>query len=245
MPVYYGRRGAQSYGHDIGILLMECFNPFPPGDVGNASTYDYPVLYETVRGVTIESLVERGETAAIDAMIEAAQKLEREGVKAITSDCGYMLVYQDLVAQALKVPVMMSSLLQLRFIASLIPPEGEIGLICAHSDRMNAGLLDAAWPERNRTIRVGGMEHQPGFREAILDEKGRLDTEVVEAETVAVAQALVTAYPNIRALLIECSNLPPYSAAVQQATGLPVFDFITMIDHVRASIARPVFRGGY
>lgn len=245
MPIYHGRRGAQSYGHDIGILLMECFNPFPPGDVGNASTYGYPVLYETVPGVTIESLVECGETAAIDAMIAAARKLEREGVKAITSDCGYMLAYQDMVAAAVKVPVMMSSLLQLRFMGSLIPPGAEIGIVCAHEPRMNSGWLEKAWPNPDRTIRIAGMQDQPGFREAILEEQGRLDTDLVEAETVAVATRLVEQYPDIRILLLECSNLPPYSAAVQKATGLPVFDFITMIDHVRAAIARPVYVGRY
>jgi aspartate/glutamate racemase len=245
MPIYHARRGAQSYGHDIGILLMECLNPFPPGDVGNASTYGYPVLYETVPGVTIESLVERGETAAVDAMVAAAQKLEREGVRAITSDCGYMLAYQDMVASAVKVPVMMSSLLQLRFMGSLIPPGAEIGVVCAHEARMKAGWLQKAWPDSDRTIRVAGMQDQPGFREAILDEMGRLDSDKVEAETVAVTMELVARYPDIRILLLECSNLPPYSAAVQEATGLPVFDFITMIDHVRAAIARPRFTGRY
>ncbi|MBT9385427.1 aspartate/glutamate racemase family protein [Pseudooceanicola sp. CBS1P-1] len=245
MAIYHARRGAQSYGHDIGILLMECWNPFPPGDVGNAATYGYPVLYETVAGVTIEALVERGEASAVDAMVEAARKLETEGCKAITSDCGYMLMYQDVVAAAVKVPVMMSSLLQLRFIASLLPPGGEIGVVCAHKARLEAGLLDMAWPERNRTVHVAGMEDQPAFRRAILDEEGVLDTDLVEAETVAVTRAMVEANPDIRAILIECSNLPPYSAAVQAATGLPVFDFITMIDMVRASTARPRFSGGY
>jgi aspartate/glutamate racemase len=245
VPIYHARRGGQSYGHDIGILLMECWNPFPPGDVGNASTYGYPVLYETVTGVTIEALVERGETSAIEAMIAAAQKLEREGVKAITSDCGFMLAYQDTVARAVDVPVMMSSMLQLPFIASLLAPGAEIGVVCAHAGSMTARVLDMAWPERNRTVHVAGMEEQPAFRRGILDEEGVLDTEAVEAETVAVTRAMIEANPKIRAILIECSNLPPYSAAVQAATGLPVFDFITMIDMVRASVARPVFTGRY
>jgi hypothetical protein len=41
--------------------------------------------------------------------------------------------------------------------------------------------------------------------------------------------------------LIQCSDLPPYAAAIQRATGLPVFDMVTLIDHVRAALKRRPF----
>src|SRR5690349_23463818 len=35
--------------------------------------------------------------------------------------------------------------------------------------------------------------------------------------------------PSIAAVVLECSMLPPYAKAVQEAVQLPVFDFITLI----------------
>ena len=34
-------------------------------------------------------------------------------------------------------------------------------------------------------------------------------------------------HPNIGAFLLECSNMPPYAAAIHRHTGKPVFDNIT------------------
>mmetsp|Transcript_28719 Transcript_28719/g.89310 ORF Transcript_28719/g.89310 Transcript_28719/m.89310 type:complete len:85 (+) Transcript_28719:2-256(+) len=36
--------------------------------------------------------------------------------------------------------------------------------------------------------------------------------------------------PPIRATLLECTDLPPYSDALRKATSLPVFDAITCAD---------------
>ena len=52
---------------------------------------------------------------------------------------------------------------------------------------------------------------------------------------------MVTADTAIRTILLECSNLPPYAAAVQAAVGLPVYDFVTMLHHVRATLVRTPF----
>ncbi|TPM40460.1 aspartate/glutamate racemase family protein [Mesorhizobium sp. B2-3-4] len=245
MAIYRVRGDAQSYGHEVGILLIACSNPFPPGDVGNASTYSYPVLYETIRSVTIESLINDGDRSMAGDVIAAALRLQDMGVKAITSDCGYMLYFQEEVAAALKVPVMLSSLLQLPLIAATLAPQAAIGIICANAARLTAPLLSLAYPNPIRAVHVVGMQGAPAFRSAILDEEGMLDTDAVEVEIVERANALVSRHPEIGAILLECSNLPPYAAAVQRATGRHVFDFLTMIDYFQAAGRRQAYKGGY
>lgn len=49
--------------------------------------------------------------------------------------------------------------------------------------------------------------------------------------------------PNIGAILLECSDLPPYAKAIQAVTGLPVFDFNTMIDLVYHSVVQRTYHG--
>src|SRR6266852_1063186 len=109
---YRARRGQVAYGYSVGIVCLEYFLPFIPGDVGNASTYDFPVLYREVKGATFEAIIQRQDAAMAAPIVEAAQELARQGAKAITSDCGYFGAYQREVAAAVDVPVFMSSLMQ-------------------------------------------------------------------------------------------------------------------------------------
>jgi hypothetical protein len=244
MTIYKGRSGAVSYGHDVGILMLDCFNPFVPGDVGNAYSYGYPVLYKLVTDLS-SPMVRSGGDGAIKHLVAAAIDLEKQGVKAITSDCGYMLHYQEIVSSSVTIPVMLSSLLQLPFIASTLPKKAAIGVICANASQFTDALLDKAYPHRTRPIHIRGLENSIVFRGAFLDESGHLDTAIVTDEVCAVAKALVTDHPEIGAILLECSNLPPYAHSVQGVTGLPVYDFLTMINQVRESVARRPYSGGY
>src|SRR5579872_5242946 len=106
MTIYKTRRGARNYGIAVGILQLDCSLPFVPGDVDNADTYDFPVIYKVVPGLSTKACLAR-------AAVETAIELERQGVRAISSDCGFMLQFQAQVREAVKVPVCMSSLLQL------------------------------------------------------------------------------------------------------------------------------------
>lgn len=56
---------------------------------------------------------------------------------------------------------------------------------------------------------------------------------------------MVSAHPDMGAVVLECSLLPPYPRAVQEATGLPVFDYITMIDYFQAGTQRKRYQGFY
>ncbi len=245
MPVYKVRKNAESYGHDIGVLLIDCRTPFIPGDVGNASSYSYPVLYRTVPDVTLDRLIEQGDLSLTGKVIETAQALQAAGVTAIASDCGYMMHFQEQVAAAVSIPVMLSSLLQLPFISSLLGPDRAVGIVCANRRRLTDELLEKANPNARLPVHVAGLENCPNFRGPILDETDTLDSDAIENEVVGTAEALCNEHPEIGAILLECSNLPPYAHAVQARTRRPVFDFLTMIDHVRAAGRRRSYQGHY
>jgi hypothetical protein len=48
---------------------------------------------------------------------------------------------------------------------------------------------------------------------------------------------------DIGAILLECSDMPPYAAAVQEATQLPVFDFITLIKWLHNATTQKPYSG--
>ena len=242
MTVYRISRRSQSwYGEQIGILILDAAYPCVPGNVGNATTYDFPVRYQEVRGASIDRLLNQRDPALREAFVEAATELRDRGVKAITGACGFMAYFQEEVAAAVDIPVFLSSLMQIPFIHAVT--NRPIGIVTANAERLTARHFEASRIPSSIPLVVAGMQDQTEFREAILEEKGTLDSAAVEREVVGVAGRMVDANPEIGAILLECSDLPPYAHAIQAATGRPVFDFITMINHVQASVARRPYQG--
>lgn len=245
MKVYHTRRGARSYGFAVGILQLDCSLPFIPGDVDNATTYDYPVLYRVVPGLSTAACL-RGAPEMTRAVVEAARELEAQGVRVISSDCGFMLQFQQAVRGVVKVPTIMSSLLQLPMVAASLGPSCPIAIITADSANLTTDFLSGAGvPVPANPLIIRGLRDQPEFDSAVFDEKGTLDADKVEAEVVGVALELVDRHPGLGAILLECSMLPPYSRAIQDATRVPVFDFVTMIDHFYRATHRTRFEGNY
>ena len=156
---------------------------------------------------------------------------------ALTTTCGFMVLFQQELAAEFPVPVFASSLLQLPFIERALRPQDRVGILTADAGNLRRSICTAPAAMSAR-LTVYGLENGPFFREAIFSGSGRLEIEKVAAEVVAQARRMVTADPAIRAILLECSNLPPYAAAVQEAVGLPVYDFVTMLHHVRAALVR-------
>lgn len=243
MAVYRTNPHAESYGHRVGILLLDAHMPFPPGDVANASTYRYPVIYQRVPGLATEVCL-NGAPEFAEAVCEGARALAARGVRGISSDCGFMLQYQQAAADAVDVPVALSSLLQLPLVERSLGPGKVIGVLTADSRNLSTDFLERAGIRPRNPIVIRGMQDEAEFRSAILEPKGTMDTDLISAETVATARRLQEERPDLGAILLECSLMPPYASAVQEALGLPVFDFVSLIDFMAAG-TRPRRYQGY
>ena len=244
MTVFHVRNTLQSwYGESIGILILDAAYPCVPGNVGNASTFDFPVRYKVVKNASIDRLLNQRDPSLLDPFIEAARELQDEGVKAVTGACGFMALFQRQVADTLDVPVFLSSLLQIPFIYQMLPRGRKIGIISADSSALTREHFSSVGITPDMSLILGGMESQKEFREAVLLEKGTLDSDQIQREVVEVAEQMVCKDPDIAVIVLECSDLPPYAAAVQAAVNRPVFDFITMIQYVHSALVRRQFQG--
>jgi len=179
-------------------------------------------------------------------IVEAAEELVSQGCKAVTSDCGYFGAYQREVASAVPVPVFMSSLMQVPFVLSMLAPEQKVAALVANGASLSDRFLDQLAIRRDADrIVFRGLEDKPEFRATVLDECGTLDVEAVEQEVVDAALEVQEEHPEVGAILLECSDLPPYSAAVQAATGLPVFDWIGFINYVHQAVDAKPYNGSF
>ena len=240
--IYTTQKGQVSSGEAIGILLLDTSVPFIPGDVANATTYAFPVRFQKVRGFSVRRALSR-DPSVYEGLREAAVDLVQQGVRAVTGDCGFMGVHQKKLACELDVPVFLSSLLQIPFISLLNGDNAKVGIITADSKSLSTDLLAAVGVSDPTNLVIGGLEDRPQFYQFGIEETGFLDTAAVEKEVVGLAREMVADNPRIRALLLECSLLPPYAAAVQDAVNLPVFDYITMIKFVFSAVVKKRYTG--
>src|SRR5437764_14942171 len=89
-PGTIARGGKALYGAPLGILMLEARFPRIAGDMGNAATWPFPVLYRVVRGASPEKVVLHGANNLLPQFIDAARDLVRLGAEAITAKCGFL-----------------------------------------------------------------------------------------------------------------------------------------------------------
>lgn len=242
--IYTARDRQLAYGRPLGILALEEHIPCPPGVPGNPTSFDFPVCYEIVRGASAGELAM---AAAPDPapFLRAGAALVERGAAAILGGCGLMIVHQATLAAALPVPVFTSSLLQLPLLLAALAPNRSVGIIASRAANLRPGHLHMAGVADPGRIVIAGMDGCPAFDAAICQESGILDVDRVRAEAVSVAKALVERRPDVAILLLECVDLPPYAAAIQDATGRPVFDIMTLARHARSALAHMPYQGLY
>ena len=231
--------GSYLGGHAIGIIAVDLVYPKLPGNVVNATTFDFPVLYKKV-SFQIEQLFS-GDPALERIIIDAAKELVADGARAIIGACGYFAHFQKQVAAAVNVPVFMSSLTQVPLIKIGLRPEQKILVMCASGEDMNREFLAKVNANLDDCIiqDVGSMKSFAPIRWGNTE----MDNLWLSKDLSELASAAVSEHPEIGAILLECSDLPPYACDIQRATGLPVFDFISLINWVEHAVVQKRYYG--
>jgi hypothetical protein len=154
-----------------------------------------------------------------------------------------MALHQQRLALDLAVPVFLSSLLQISFILSILGEGSKVGILTADGSSLDETLLAAVGVNDADRLVVEGLEKQPHFHRFAIQETGTLDPEKVASEVVEAGRHLMARDETIKAMLLECSLLPPYAAALQAAVQVPVFDYITMINFVFSAVVKQPYEG--
>lgn len=217
--------------------MLQTRFPRPRGDIGHPQSLSLPVRHRVVVGATPERIVRGRDPVAIAPFVEAGRALvAEEGVAAIATSCGFLALWQRELQAALPVPVWTSSLLQLG--QELRGRRCGVITIEAASltaDHFGAVGADPATP-------VEGVTPGSPLHRTLLEDRATLDTDDAARQVVAAGQRLCARHPALDALVLECTNLPPYAAALARATGRPVYDVLTMIEtrwHSLAAAAPP------
>lgn len=211
----------------LGILMLDTRFPRPPGDIGNPATFEaigIPVRYLTVTGASPMRVVREGDPTLLEPFVAAARTLARQGAKMISTSCGFLAAFQSDMAAALDVPVVTSSLLQCADLsANLEAP----GVLTFDAQSLTPELLARAGVPAETPVQ--GMAPGCEFHTRLLFNHDRLDLDEAQRNVVDAARELVRRHPGVRSIVLECTNMPPYRAAIEAATGRPVHDIVTLL----------------
>jgi hypothetical protein len=207
----------------LGVLMLDTRFPRPPGDVGNPQTYaraGIPVRFFTVEGASPKRIVEEADPRLVQPFVDAAVRLVAQGASMITTSCGFLAAYQDVLSRAVAVPVLSSSLLQAR-------RHARPGIVTFDAKSLTPQILQAAGVPAGTPI----MGVRPGceFHRRILNNDTVLDVAEAQRNVVDAALRLIGASPSVETIVLECTNMPPYREALAAATGREVHDIETLI----------------
>jgi Asp/Glu/hydantoin racemase len=229
------RGGKPLYGARLGILMLKARFPRIPGDMGNATTWPFPVLYRLVDDASPERVVRKRAEGLLDAFKRAAADLVAQGADGITTNCGFLSLFQRELAAHVEVPVATSSLMQFQAVQALLPPGKRVGILTIDSASLTRAHLAAA--DIPADTPVVGTEGGREFTRAILGDEETLDCAAAEADILDAGQALVARDPAVGAVLLECTNMAPYARALAQAIRRPVFDIYAFATWFHAGLS--------
>jgi hypothetical protein len=213
----------------LGVLMLQTRFPRPPGDIGHPASFAFPVRYHVVAGAFPAAVVRGQSPALIAPFVAAGEQLVHEGARALTTSCGFLARWQRELQAALPVPVWSSSLLNLAELKGT-----RCGVITIEAASLTAAHFDAVGADP--ATPVEGISPGSPLHTTLLEDRATLDTADAERQVVAAAKRLLVRHPKVQALVLECTNLPPYAAALRRATGLPVHDILTLLHRRMATL---------
>jgi len=229
--------GKNIYGIIIGILMLETIFPRIPGELGNATSFRYPVRYHIVKGASPNRVVREKDPALLEPFIKGAQELEKFGVKAITTNCGFLAQFQPEIANAVNIPFFSSSLMQIPMVYRMLRRDQKVGVLTVNSISLTPDLFKKVGVEGIPLV-VKGLENEKEFTHVMLDNIIEMDVDKARDENVKVAKEIIKENPDVGAIVLECTNMPPYGKAIQEAIQLPVFDIFTLTDMIYNSLVK-------
>ena len=244
-----GYKGRYIYGPTVGILQLPANIPMLPGDMGNPTTFDFPVLYELIEEIDpFWVLASEPHPVVMEKVIAACKRLTMQGVTTIIGNCGFFANYQPEVAKSLDPGVQFfnGSLMQVPMLLTSVGANKKVGILTANKELLmpspalkNCGV--SADDIKNRLV-VYGNENGTQMKR-ITEETGKFSPKGLEQELVALATTMTNEHPDVGAIVLECTEFPPYAHAIQNATRRNVWDFVTMTNFMHSGAMRKPYRG--
>ena len=230
--------GYTNYGQDIGILMMPTVFPRLLGDIGNARTFKVPVRYHIVNDVIGINLNEKNaEEKLLQPFICAAQMLEAQGCKAITTSCSFLGGFQRELANSVSIPVFTTPLILVPMIHTMLSNKLEIGIFTMDNNLMTEEYFNqAGWSSEKIRVCVSGLSAGTEFSKLFIDDSPEGSLERLEQCVKELTERHMKAHPDTGAIVLECTNYAPFAKIIHKISGIPVFGLNQLVEFIDASV---------
>lgn len=245
------------FGEPLGIIVWKTWYPaLIHGHHNYVTTYDFPVRIKFIENWRApEDKKEEWAGWNVPEYIRIAKELESEGVAAICTNCGLTGTMQEDLTNAVNIPVFTSSLLQVPHIHKMLRKDKKVGILIHSSEvakAQNYRLLRSCGIDESIPVVIYGMAESEwadvwntqfhGLNGETTEEYDQeYDPKKVGDVLASNAKKMVSENPDIGAIVLECTEMPLYAAAVRKATGLLVFDSSTQIIYVYNAIVKKTY----
>jgi len=215
-----------------GLLQLERM----AGNSTNPASYPFPVRLVEVKGANAETVIIHPSREVLDRMIRLVKEMEQEGVRAVTTSCGFNAIFQKELADAVDIPVFTSSLLQVPFAQAIIGRNHSVGIITANKAALTREHLRACNITDDMNVYVQGLENCREWSKIFERPEEAFDMEAVSLEIMGAVAEGIRAHPDTGLILLECTDLPPYAQRIREEFDIPVLDINSLVGYVAISL---------
>ena len=221
----------------LGILMLDTRFPRIPGDIGNPETFPFPIRKLRVEGASTKRVVVEGDQALLEPFLTGAKELEKAGVGAITTSCGFLANFQKELASAVHIPVFTSAIMLVPLVRAMINPEQEIAIFTERAWNLTENhFLQAGFSSKDIPVVVSGMPEGSPFPELFIGNNLSEDREVLQSCMEELTRRHMAEHPNTGAIVFECTNFGPFSRYVQDIAKVPVFGINQLLEYIAACV---------
>lgn len=211
------------------------------GDIGNPESFPFPVHYEVIQPATVDSIVSAEGPGAevMEAFVEGAERLVSKGAVGLTTSCGFMAIAQQELAGRVRVPVMASSLCQVPLVQATLPAGNRVGVLTIDASELTVCHFSGVGAPTD--LPIEGVEGGRELARVIKQDLPELDPIEAGNDVVRAGKRLLAKAPEVGAIVLECTNMAPYSRRLASELGLPVYDILGLLGWWYRSIQPPAF----
>ncbi|MEM7443853.1 MAG: aspartate/glutamate racemase family protein [Pseudomonadota bacterium] len=219
--------GKSVYGASLGILMLDAKFPRIPGDMGYAGTWPFPVLYKVISDASPERVVRNRAEGLLEAFIDGARELVAIGADGITTNCGFLSLFQAELQAAVPVPVATSALMQVPMVQATLPKGQRVGVLTISANTLTEDHMAAAGVPLDTPVQ--GTDSGREFSRVILENELEMDVEAARLDLLDAGDALMRGRDDIGAIVLECTNMVPYAVDLRRRLDVPIYSIYSLI----------------